>query len=84
MRTATRGRAGAILAAALCASMHVCAAPTIADFAADTDFSFPTLSPSGNQIAFVTRVQDTRVLVVLDIAQRQRKVIMRATTRISS
>jgi dipeptidyl aminopeptidase/acylaminoacyl peptidase len=79
MKTATPVSAGSILVAALCLSAHAQAAPTIAEFAADTDFSFPALSPEGDKVAFVTRVQDTRVLVVLDLVKRQRRAVMRAT-----
>jgi dipeptidyl aminopeptidase/acylaminoacyl peptidase len=53
--------------------------PAIADFAADADFSFPTLSPDGNKVAFVTRVQDQRLLVMLDLVQRKRIGLMPAT-----
>jgi dipeptidyl aminopeptidase/acylaminoacyl peptidase len=69
----------AAFAAALCVSLRATAAPTIAEFAADTDFSFPTLSPNGDEVAFVTRVQDTRVLVVLDMVKRERRGLMAAT-----
>jgi dipeptidyl aminopeptidase/acylaminoacyl peptidase len=53
-------------------------APSIADFAADTDFSAPALSPDGTRVAFVTRAQDTRVLVVLDLVKRERRGLMSA------
>jgi dipeptidyl aminopeptidase/acylaminoacyl peptidase len=56
------------------------APPTIADFAADTDFSLPALSPSGELVAFVTRVQGARAVVVLDTVQRQRRPLMPATS----
>jgi dipeptidyl aminopeptidase/acylaminoacyl peptidase len=74
------GRVIATLAAVACLSTRAEAAPpSIADFAADTDFSFPTLSPSGDKIAYVTRMKDSRVLVVLDLAKRERKGIMQAS-----
>jgi dipeptidyl aminopeptidase/acylaminoacyl peptidase len=72
-------RAGAILLLVYCLSTPLGAAPTIAEFAADTDFSFPTLSPDGNKVAYVTRVSDTRALVVLDLAKKERRPIMQAT-----
>jgi dipeptidyl aminopeptidase/acylaminoacyl peptidase len=57
----------------------VAAPPAIADFAADADFSFPTLSPSGDKVAFVTRVEGQRLLVMLDLVQRRRVGLMPAT-----
>jgi len=57
-----------------------CAPPPVADFAADTDFSMPALSPSGNLVVFVTRVQGTRAVVVLDTVARQRRPNKPATT----
>ena len=51
-------------------------APPIADFAADTDFSFPALSPDGKKLAFVTRVQDARLVVVLDFEKKERRALM--------
>src|SRR5690348_13715785 len=56
------------------------AAPSIADFATDTDFAAPALSPDGTLVAFVTRVQDARVLVALDTVKRERRGLMAATT----
>jgi dipeptidyl aminopeptidase/acylaminoacyl peptidase len=61
-------------------STGAAAPPTIADFAADADFSFPALSPDGNKVAFVSRVQDQRLLVMLDLVQRKRIGLMPATT----
>ena len=72
-------RAGAMLAIAWCCASQVDAAPTIADFAADTDFSFPTLSPEGDKVAFVTRMDGVRALVVLDFVKKERRGLMRAT-----
>ncbi len=78
--TASRcGAAGAVLAIASCAASAAYAMPSIADFSADTDFAAPALSPDGNQVAFVTRAQDARVLVVLDLAKRERRGQMSAT-----
>jgi dipeptidyl aminopeptidase/acylaminoacyl peptidase len=79
MRIPRPARAGAALAVAYCLAAPVNAAPTIAEFAADTDFSFPALSPQGDKIAFVTRVEDMRALVVIDLGKKERRVIMRAT-----
>lgn len=55
------------------------AGPSVADFAADADFSFPTLSADGTKVAFVTRAQDTRLLMVIDLVARKRTGIMPAT-----
>jgi dipeptidyl aminopeptidase/acylaminoacyl peptidase len=55
------------------------AAPAIADFAADADFSFPTLSPDGTKVAFVTRAQDMRLLMSIDLVKRNRTGIMPAS-----
>ena len=49
------------------------AMPSIADFSADTDFAAPALSPDGSLVAFVTRAEDKRVLVVLDLGKRERR-----------
>ncbi|MEJ0087331.1 MAG: S9 family peptidase [Pseudomonadota bacterium] len=79
MRIARPVRLGANLVAALCLSARVQAAPTIAEFAADTDFSFPALSPNGQKIAFVKRVEDIRLLVVMDLVKHETRGLMRAT-----
>jgi dipeptidyl aminopeptidase/acylaminoacyl peptidase len=79
MSTARSCRLIGALAASLCLSAVALGAPTIADFAADTDFSFPTLSPDGDKVAFVTRVDDKRLLVVIDFAKRERRGLMPAT-----
>ncbi len=80
MMTARRcGAVCAVLAVALYASSAACAVPSIADFSADTDFAAPALSPDGSLVAFVTRAQDARVLVVLDLAKRERRGLMSAT-----
>src|SRR3954466_2500383 len=55
------------------------AGPSIDDFAADADFSFPTLSPDGTKVAFVSRAQDRRLLMVVDLEKRKRTAIMPAT-----
>ncbi|HEU4592820.1 MAG TPA: S9 family peptidase [Steroidobacteraceae bacterium] len=77
MKTA-RGCGLACVAWVICGFAPALATPSIADFAADADFAAPALSPDGNQVAFVTRVQDTRVLVVLDLVKRERRGLMSA------
>jgi dipeptidyl aminopeptidase/acylaminoacyl peptidase len=56
------------------------AAPSVADFAGDGDFSSPTLSPDGNKLAYVTRVETRRVLMVFDLATRERLPLVPADT----
>ncbi len=56
----------------------VAAAPTVDDFAAGTDFSFPSLSPDGTKVAYVSRAQGQRVLFVLDLARKHRLALMAA------
>jgi dipeptidyl aminopeptidase/acylaminoacyl peptidase len=81
MRTAPRGGAAcAALLLATCLPLAAAGAPSIADFASDTDFAAPALSPDGNLVAFVTRVQDRRVLVALDLVKRERRGLMSAVT----
>src|SRR5215510_12606474 len=72
-------RCGAFAAVMLCASMSAAAAPTIDDFASDTDFASPALSPDGNQVVFVTRVENARLLVIVDLLRRERRGLMPAT-----
>ena len=55
------------------------AGPSIDDFAADADFSFPTLSPDGGKVAFVTRAADQRLLMVIDLDKRVRTALMAAS-----
>src|SRR5690242_20117439 len=80
MRTASRNATCAWLLAACLPLAAAAAPPSIADFAADADFAAPALSPDGNLVAFVTRAQDTRVLVALDLVKRERRGLMSATT----
>ena len=81
MWTASRsGAACAVLVLAACLPLAAHASPSIADFAADADFAAPAISPDGNLVAFVTRAQDTRVLVALDLVKRERRGLMSATT----
>jgi dipeptidyl aminopeptidase/acylaminoacyl peptidase len=74
------GAACAVLAVALYASSAAYAVPSIADFSADADFAAPALSPDGNLVAFVTRAEDKRLLVVLDLGKRERRGLMAATS----
>ena len=70
-----------LLAAALCCAVPAAAAPpAIADFAADTDFSLPSLSPNGDLVVFVKRVQGTRAVVALDTVLRKSTALMTAAT----
>src|SRR6185312_11426159 len=68
-----------IAAACLAVAPAFSAGPSIADFAADADFSFPTLSPDGTKVAFVTRTQGARLLVAVDLVKRSRHGIMSAS-----
>lgn len=81
MMTARRcGAACAALLWMLCAPSGAFAMPSIADFSADADFAAPALSPDGSLVAFVTRAEDRRILVVLDLAKRERRGLMAATS----
>lgn len=71
-----------IACVAMCLAFSVpasAAPPTVDDFASGTDFSFPTLSPDGTKVAFVTRAQGTRVLVYIDLVKRNRNGLMAAS-----
>jgi dipeptidyl aminopeptidase/acylaminoacyl peptidase len=65
-------------AASMCVSAGAYAAPTIADFAAHEDAISPAISPDGNLVAFVTRAENNRVLMVVDLAKRERRALMGA------
>jgi len=56
------------------------AAPTIQDFATQADSIYPALSPDGNMVSFVTRVENNRVLMVIDLVKRERRALMGAIT----
>jgi dipeptidyl aminopeptidase/acylaminoacyl peptidase len=71
-------RLGLALAVSLFAAPGSVAAPTIADFSAQVDAIYPSLSPDGNLVAFVTRVENNRVLMVVDLAKRERRALMGA------
>jgi dipeptidyl aminopeptidase/acylaminoacyl peptidase len=79
MGSSTRSVAIAACLAFAYAEPLLAAGPSIADFAADADFSFPTLSPDGTKVAFVTRTQNTRLLMVIDIVKRNRTGILPAS-----
>jgi dipeptidyl aminopeptidase/acylaminoacyl peptidase len=79
MTNAIRLRAAACLVLGALTSGVQGGAPTVADFAADVDDMTPALSPNGGLMAFVSRVQDQRLLLVLDFAKRERRALMPAT-----
>ncbi len=54
-------------------------APSIAQFAAEADFSTPALSPDGLKLAFVTRVNGEPVVVVQDTGKHEIRQLMKAT-----
>ena len=60
----------------MCASAGSSAAPTIADFSAQADAIYPAISPDGNLVAFVTRAENNRVLMVVDLVKRERRALM--------
>lgn len=62
-----------------CAATAAHAAPGIDDFAVEADFRAPSLSPGGTRIAYVTRMDGIRALVMLDLAEQRLKPLMAAT-----
>ena len=62
----------------MCVSAGAYAAPTIAEFATHEDAISPAISPDGNLVAFVTRVENNRILMVVDLAKRERRALMGA------
>lgn len=60
-------------------SLGVAAPPSIEDFAPDREFITPALSPSGNKVAYVTRVEGKRILVALDMVAMTRTGLMAGT-----
>jgi len=76
MTCASFCRSGLALAVWLSASAGSLAAPSISDFSAQTDTIYPSLSPDGNLVAFVTRVENNRMLMVVDLATRERRALM--------
>ena len=84
MRPASRFAVALAVAGDLLLSVKAYAAadsavPTIEQFAADTEFSFPALSPDGHKLAFVSRVNDKRLVVLLDLEKKERRALMQAT-----
>jgi dipeptidyl aminopeptidase/acylaminoacyl peptidase len=71
-------RAFAALALSLCFGTGALAAPSIADFASQADAIYPSLSPDGQKVAFVTRAEGQRILMVVDLAKRERRALMNA------
>jgi dipeptidyl aminopeptidase/acylaminoacyl peptidase len=76
--TAKSASLGLALLIALAVSPSAHAAPSVADFAADADFGTPALSPDGRKIAFTTRVQDQRLLLVVDLEKQERRGLLNA------
>jgi dipeptidyl aminopeptidase/acylaminoacyl peptidase len=68
----------AAVALSLCAAVHAGDSQSIAAFAEQVDSSYPTLSPDGNLVAWVTRMDKARVLMVLDLAKHQRRAVIAA------
>ena len=75
MSPAKSRRLIAALALSSCVSAATLGAPAIADFAAQTDSIYPSISPDGNLVAFVTRAQGNRILMVVDLAKRERRAL---------
>ena len=71
-------RALGVAAAAtlLCLSVPTSAAPPLAAFAADWDYGRPALSPDGQKIVYLGRSEGKRVVFLLDLAKRQRKMVI--------
>ena len=78
MSRVNSGCLGLAMAISLCVSVSSAAAPTVADFATQADAMYPALSPDGNLVAFVTRAANNRVLMVIDLAKRERRALMGA------
>jgi len=69
--------AALVVSLSVSAGVHA-AAPTIADFSAHADSIRPAISPDGNLVAFVARVENNRVLMVIDLVKRERRALMGA------
>ncbi len=76
MSRARSRRRLAAFAVSLCVSAGGIGAPTIADFATQADSIYPSISPDGNLVAFVSRVEGNRALMVIDLAKRERRALM--------
>jgi dipeptidyl aminopeptidase/acylaminoacyl peptidase len=68
----------AAVAMSCCIPAGVPAAPSIADFAIHADSIRPAISPDGNLVAVVTRAEGKRILMVIDLAKRERRALMEA------
>lgn len=69
----------AIAAAAACfAPAAGAAAPSIEAFAAGMDYGSPALSPDGTKLVYLGRAQGKRVVFMLDLAKKQRTMIVEA------
>ena len=80
MSRASSRRPFVALALSLCFTAGAFAGPAIADFASQADSIYPSLSPDGQKIAFVTRVEGNRMLMVIDLEKRERRGLMNAIT----
>jgi dipeptidyl aminopeptidase/acylaminoacyl peptidase len=78
MSTTTSRRLLSAFAISMCLTGAAFAAPAIGDFAAQVDSVYPSISPDGYKVAYVTRVEGTRVLMVLDLQKRERRGLMSA------
>ena len=75
MLLAKSRRLVAAVTISLCVSAGAgAAAPTIQDFATQADSIYPSISPDGNMVAFVTRVEGNRVLMVIDLDELRRAI----------
>jgi dipeptidyl aminopeptidase/acylaminoacyl peptidase len=70
---AIRAAFGAVL---LCLAVAASAAPPLTAFAADWDYGRPALSPDGQKIVYLGRSQGKRVVFLLDLARKQRQMVI--------
>ena len=74
----------AAFAFSLCTAVHAGEPPTIAQFAEDADASVPALSPDGTKVAYVTRIDGTRALIVSDLVSRDARVVLELLTKLEA